>query len=168
MSNDDSPAASASRSDDHLRLHDAAAPPTLPQSKTGPDPVAHRPGAKWPRPVHESMTERHAFPSEPSFADLLGRAVANKLEKDPSLLRVPLENIDRWLADRVLSSPDWFVRWRELLECARSDATALRRVLELLRSDTEEARRWRDFSPFAGVLSSAERRKIIRQCSYSH
>jgi hypothetical protein len=118
--------------------------------------------------VQESMPECQPSPSEPSFADLLGRAVADKLENDPSLLRVPLENIDRWLAGGVLSNPDWFLRWREVLECARGDAAALRRVLELLRSDAEEARRWRDFSPFAGVLSSAERRKIIRRCSYSH
>lgn len=31
-----------------------------------------------------------------------------------------------------------------------------------------EARRLRDFSPFAGVLSATERRAILRQCSYSH
>jgi hypothetical protein len=129
--------------------------------KTLHDPAADK-------PVQESLPGCQPSPSEPSFADLLGRAVADKLENEPSLLRVPLENIDRWLAGGVLSNPDWFLRWREVLECARGDAAAFRRVLELLRSDAEEARRRRDFSPFAGVLSSAERRKIIRRCSYSH
>lgn len=106
--------------------------------------------------------------AEPSLDELLARAVADKVERDPSVLRIPLENIDRWLAQGVLSDPRWFLRWRELLEQAPANPTHLRRLLELLRSDTEDARRWRDFSPFAGVLSSAERRKLIRQCSYSH
>src|SRR5437870_10023505 len=104
----------------------------------------------------------------PAFSDLLARAVADKLERDPSLLRIAIENIARWLARGVISAPNRFLRWRELRERAGSDATALQDILERLRSDTEEASRWRDFSPFAGVLSSAERRAIIRQCSYSH
>ena len=104
----------------------------------------------------------------PSFSDLLARAVADKLERDPSLLRIAIENIGRWLTQGVITAPNRFLRWRELCERAAFDATALQDILELLRSDTEEARRWRDFSPFAGVLSSAERRAIIRQCSYSH
>jgi len=107
-------------------------------------------------------------PATPTLGDLLAHAVADKLERDPSLLRTAIENIDRWLAQGVISTPERFLRWRELCEQAGSDATALKSILERLRSETEEARRWRDFSPFAGVLSSAERRRIIRQCSYSH
>ena len=129
---------------------------------------AGQPESTQERPAKDLALGPSPLTVEPSFAELLGRAVADRLEQDPSLLRIPLENIDRWLACGVLSNPQWFLRWRELLENARSDASAFRRVLGLLRSDTEEARRWRDFSPFAGVLSSAERRKIIRQCSYSH
>jgi hypothetical protein len=105
---------------------------------------------------------------EGSFSDLLGRAVADKIEGDVSLLRIPLENIDRWIARGVCSNPRWFLRWRELISLARSDAGALRQILEILRADTEEARCWRDYSPFAGVLSSAERRGVIRLCAYSH
>jgi len=106
--------------------------------------------------------------STTTLGDLLARAVADKLERDPSLLRIAIQNIDRWLAHGVISTPERFLRWRELCEQAGSDATALKSILERLRSETEEARRWRDFSPFAGVLSPAERRRIIRQCSYSH
>ncbi len=116
--------------------------------------------------LHDLASEKP--PSTPTFSDLLARAVADKLECDPSLLRIAIENIDRWLAQGVISAPNRFLRWRELCEKAGSDATALHDILERLRSDTEEASRWRDFSPFAGILSSAERRAIIRQCSYSH
>ena len=136
--------------------------------KTSHKSIARRPELKQERPAKDAALGPSPLTVELSLADLLGRAVADRLEQDPSLLRIPLENIDRWLARGVLSTPRRFQRWRELLENARSDASAFRRVLGLLRSDTEEARHWRDFSPFAGVLSSAERRKIIRRCSYSH
>jgi hypothetical protein len=117
---------------------------------------------------HDAGLEELALCSEPTFSDLLGRAVADKIEGDVFLLRTPIGNIDRWMANGVLSNPRWFLRWRELLSQAGSDAAALRRVLELLRADTEEARSWRDYSPFAGVLTSEERRRIIRLCAYSH
>jgi hypothetical protein len=99
--------------------------------------------------------------------------IADKLERaDPAaraaLLRIPLENIDRWLSNGVLSAPDWFLRWRNLIEEAGRNDAAFQRVLHLLRSDEEEAQRWRDFSPFAGVLTSEERRAFFRQCAYSH
>lgn len=168
MSDDQFRPALTGHHDDNMQLHDAPAQPAPPPANTGADLVVGGSESELPRSGRNSASEWLPHPIEPSFADLLGRAVADKLEKDPSLLHVPLENIGRWLTDGVLSTPGWFVRWRELLESAQSDAVALRRVLELLRSDTEEARRWRDFSPFAGVLSSAERRQIIRQCSYSH
>ncbi len=100
--------------------------------------------------------------------NLLALAVADKIEHDPELLRVALDNIARWLERGVLSSPQWSLRWRDLLERARQEPGAFRAVLEILRSRSEEAARWRDFSPFAGVLSASERRTIIRQCSYSH
>ena len=100
--------------------------------------------------------------------ELLARAVADELERDHDRLRIPLENIARWLTQGDVSSPVWLERWRDLLERAREDEAAHDRVLELLRSDTPEARRWREFSPFAGVLSPAKRRDVIRQCNYSH
>ncbi len=118
--------------------------------------------------LHDRMVDQPPPLQQPVLSDLLARAVADKLEIDPSLVRIPLENIDRWFSQGVLSAPEWFQRWRELLERARHDAASLRSVLMILRTDTEEARRWRDFSPFAGVLSAEERRTVIRRCKYSH
>jgi hypothetical protein len=37
--------------------------------------------------------------------------VANKIERDPALLRVPLENIDRWLANGH-TAPHRLEQWR--------------------------------------------------------
>jgi hypothetical protein len=103
----------------------------------------------------------------------LHEIVADKLESADhatrgTLLRVPLANIDRWLANGVVSTPEWLLRWRELLEQAMGDEAAFQRVLHLLRSDTQEAIRWKEFSPFAGVLTTEERRAFFRQCAYSH
>jgi hypothetical protein len=115
---------------------------------------------------HDSAADAGQRPL--TLDDLLARAVADKLECDPSLLHVALANIDRWLANGVVSSPRWLLRWRELIETAREQEAAFRRLLDLLRADSADARRLRDFSPFAGVLTAAERRVILRQCSYSH
>src|SRR5258708_15307683 len=99
--------------------------------------------------LHDRMVNEPVHHAPPMLSDLLARAVADKLEADPSLLRIPLENIDRWINQGVLSAPEWSRHWRELLERARHDADSLRNVLAILRAHSEEARRWRDFSPFA-------------------
>jgi len=118
--------------------------------------------------LHDQMAGPRERRDQPVLSDFLAHAVADKLEADPSLLRIPLANIDRWLNQGVLSSPNWSNRWRDLLERATRDPASLSSVLIILRADTEEARRWRDFSPFAGVLNAEERRTIIRRCNYSH
>ncbi len=92
----------------------------------------------------------------PSLEDLLAQAVADRLERNPTLLRIALGNIERRLARGSVSHPAGLERWRDLLQQAQRSSEALHRLLELLRKDTEEARRWRDFSPFAGVLSATE------------
>ena len=96
--------------------------------------------------------------------------VADKLERADAaaraaLLRIPLDNIDRWVANGVLSAPDRFLRWRELLELAVRDDAAFQRVLQLLRSHTEEAQRWRDFSPAGRQARPSRRATRTRACS---
>ena len=105
----------------------------------------------------------------PTLHDL----IADKLEAaDPearqALMLIPLDNIDRWLADGVLSMPGAFLNWRELIHDAGRCPGSFQRLLHLLRADTQEGRRWREFSPFAGVLSAHERQAFFRQCIYSH
>ena len=41
-------------------------------------------------------------------------------------------------------------------------------LLKLLRDRSEATERLRDFAPFAGVLTAAERLPVLRQCVYSH
>ena len=93
--------------------------------------------------------------------------VADKLEQDPSLLSIPLENIDHWLAHGY-GTPHRLEEWRQIILRARENPEAFQTLLELLRDRSEASVRLREFAPFAGVLTAAERLTVIRECVYSH
>ena len=97
----------------------------------------------------------------------LQELTADKVERDPSLLRIPLENIDRWLGNGH-TAPHRLEQWRQIILRAQDSAEGFQELLRLLRDRSEATERLRDFAPFAGVLSAAERLPIIRQCVYSH
>lgn len=82
----------------------------------------------------------------------LGRRVAARLRQQPDLLRVALDNLDRWshLNANAPTLLRCYAEWCELLK------RPLEEVCNLLSSDIEEARRLRQNSPFAGVLSARE------------
>lgn len=92
---------------------------------------------------------------------------ADKLERDPSLLRIPLENIDRWIA-KGHTAPHRLEQWRAIILRAQQSVDGFQELLALLRDRGEQTERLREFAPFAGVLTAAERLPIIRQCVYSH
>lgn len=97
----------------------------------------------------------------------LHELVADKLERDPSLLRIPLENIDRWLANGH-TAPHRLEQWRQIILRAQGSPEGLQELLQLLRDQNPVTERLREFAPFAGVLTALERRAFIRQCVYSH
>ncbi|SRR6266478_4627506 len=101
------------------------------------------------------------------MAKTLHDLVADKLERDPSLLHIPLENIDRWLANGH-TAPHRLEHWRKIILRAHQLPGGFRELLALLRDRSEETERLREFAPFAGVLTAAERLPVIRQCVYSH
>jgi hypothetical protein len=82
-------------------------------------------------------------------------AVARKLEARPELLDAARANLSRWLSANP--SPA-LLEWQRLLQ-----ESSLPQVLELLRATTDRARRLRQSSPFAGVLSRDEREAILRR-----
>jgi hypothetical protein len=83
----------------------------------------------------------------------LHEAVAAKLEAQPQLLEVARANLKRWLAARPAAA---LREWQRLL-----DSLPLPQLVQLLRSPEEEAARLRQSSPFAGILSLAERQDIL-------
>ena len=91
--------------------------------------------------------------------------IADKIEADPSLLRIPLANIARWLGNGHWAKVE-LGQWREWLEAAQTSPQGMQRLLDLLRDDSEESREWKDFAPFAGILSTVERRQFL--CTSRH
>ena len=93
----------------------------------------------------------HQWIDERSLA--LHEAGAARLEAEPHLLEVARANLQRWLAARPVAA---LREWQRLL-----DGLPLLQLLQLLRSPEDEAVRLRQSSPFAGILSPAERQAIL-------
>ena len=91
---------------------------------------------------------------------------AGKIGRDPPLLSIPLENIERWMVSGHLGNLDPLRRWRAIINEARESPEGLRKLLELLRDDSEEARFLKSCSPFPGVLTKTERRNF--RCAWVH
>lgn len=86
--------------------------------------------------------------------------MADKIEADPSLLRIPLENIERWLGQGHWAKRE-LAQWRQWIEQAQASPEGMVHLLALLRDDSEEARDWKGFSPFPGVLTKEELRPLL-------
>ena len=82
----------------------------------------------------------------------LGRRTAIRLQQEPSLLQVAHDNLTRWSKQNA-DSPSLlrcYAEWREIL------TRPLEEICALLISQSESARRLRQNSPFAGVLTARE------------
>ncbi len=101
----------------------------------------------------------------------LHELVADKLERADTggradLLRIPLDNIERWLANGH-TAPHRLEQWRDIIQPALTSPAAFQELLRLLRDRDEEAQRLKDFAPFAGILTREERRLASPECAYN-
>jgi hypothetical protein len=80
--------------------------------------------------------------------------IAQKISSDPRLLDKARENLKRWSAKSTGPRPRYLREWQEILKCPWPEIAAL------ITDMSEEATRLRSSSPFAGVLSPAEREQI--------
>jgi hypothetical protein len=80
--------------------------------------------------------------------------IARKLARDPRLLAVGQENLKRWSQRRGGDMPAWLKEWEAILEQPWREVAAL--ITEL----SPRATRLRQSSPFAGVLTAQERKRI--------
>jgi hypothetical protein len=82
----------------------------------------------------------------------LGRCTAARLRQQPELLQLAHENLARWshLNAKAPALLRCYGEWREILD------HPLEEICQLLSSESEEARRLRQNSPFAGVLDARE------------
>lgn len=95
----------------------------------------------------------------------LHELLADKLERDRSLLRIPLENIDRWLANGH-TAPHRLEQWRQIILRAQESEEGFQTLQHWLLDADALAERLRDFEPFAGILTNVERRQTRPTCAY--
>src|ERR1039457_3240071 len=80
----------------------------------------------------------------------LHSAIAEKLRANPALIAIALDNIERWSRAGGRSQPYWDA-WREILKRPRP------KILDLMVEDIACMTALRQATPFAGVLTPAER-----------
>jgi len=95
------------------------------------------------------------------------RLIADKIERDPALLQVGLDNIARWIANGA-DQQHRLQQWEEMILAARDSGTGMQSLLAALREDSEKADHLRGFAPFAGILSKPEIVELLRPCAYAH
>jgi len=104
------------------------------------------------RPDEQSMYSPHRLLDARSLA--MHVMAVEKIERDPTLLSIPRRNLERWESHWRESPPAWLTQWQRILRQPWPAIAAL--ITEL----SESATRLRQSTPFAGVLSPSERRKI--------
>jgi hypothetical protein len=80
--------------------------------------------------------------------------IARNITRDPGLLEVARRNPARWRESYGADPPGYLVEWEQIL------ARPWPVVADILTALTEDAARLLQFSPFAGILSPAERSSI--------
>lgn len=80
--------------------------------------------------------------------------IARKINRDPALLDIPRNNLKRWRARWNENTPAWFEEWSGIM------ARPWPEIAALITEPSENAARLRQSSPFAGVLTTVERKRI--------
>ena len=108
---------------------------------------------RWVEPEVPEVWSDHRVLDIRSLA--LHALVARKLIADPQVVEQAKQNLKRW-ADRADGTPPAYIReWQQVLDGTPNDIACF------LVSNSEDAVRLRQSSPFAGVLSKATRRAIL-------
>ena len=117
------------------------APPERPQIED-PNPKVH--GVGHPH-IDRRMLE-------------MARLTAEKIDRDPELLQIAIDNLERWahMDDHGLSRA--LAEWKDLID--RHSWPELRAILV---QDTDEGQRLRSSSPFSGIISEEERMAILKR-----
>jgi hypothetical protein len=80
--------------------------------------------------------------------------IAEKIERDPKLLKIAHDNLKRWRTRWEEQTPAWYQEWSGILKRPWSEIAAI------MTEPSEDGARLRQSSPFAGILSATERRRI--------
>ena len=80
------------------------------------------------------------------------QVIVSKIDQDRALVRVELENIERWTRQDGGELPRCHAVWKELIETHPWE-----RLREILLKESDEGQRLRSSHPFAGILTEDER-----------
>lgn len=80
--------------------------------------------------------------------------IARRIAADPALLDVARRNLNHWQALADGAAPRHLREWRQIL------AQPWPSIAALITEQSERAARLRQSSPFAGILTTAERRRV--------
>jgi hypothetical protein len=80
--------------------------------------------------------------------------IAAKIAADPELMVVARRNLDRWTASAGTAVPRHLAEWRRILRRPWPE------IASIITGFDQDAIRLRQSSPFAGVLTPEERRRI--------
>lgn len=105
------------------------------------------------------------FTNEASYRGYL--KMADKIEADPSLLKIPLANVARWLAQGH-SVPHRLEQWRDIIQGAQETPEGMDSLLRLMRDNSEEAQHFKGYSPMVGILTRQEDREARGEWIYAH
>jgi len=123
----------------HDRAGGSAVPlePGCPSASATPEP--------WSHPWHDQLGLRYH------------RAIAEKIRVHSELRRIAVGNIDRWTArnDYPRSVVAALRHWRELLTTA-----PVAQLIAAMTDPSEHGHQMRQNTPFAGILTQDERRRI--------
>lgn len=114
-----------------------------------------KPVIQWLRPenaAESSHFSAHRVLEARSLA--LHCRITQKIAQDPSLINIARRNVAIWSRAAGKEVPRYLAEWRRILERPWPQVAAL------ITEQSEKAARLRQSSPFAGVLSAAERRRI--------
>lgn len=84
------------------------------------------------------------------------RRIAQKVRRDPALMRIPRENLRRWRRKLGYFAPA-HREWELILE-----QNPMERVLKILTQNNDEGQRLRQSDPFVGILTETERRAFLK------
>lgn len=101
--------------------------------------------------------KRSAFSSHRSIEArslAMHAVIAAKIDREPKLLVIARNNLKRWRTRWEGGAPAWHREWCQILTRPWPEIAAI------MTEPSEEGARLRQSSPFAGVLSATERRRV--------
>ncbi|QGZ55077.1 hypothetical protein [Paraburkholderia acidiphila] len=87
----------------------------------------------------------------------LHRLIAEKIRRNPALLNTARENLDRWTKNPRNRAELYLIEWRTIID------QGVDKTIDLMTNPGEHATDLRQTSPFAGILSEAERLAFLAE-----